>query len=134
MPWERTGQRESRWRKLTRDSESFDVRANLKLSPGQPGAVDRGRESPEIPVTKNRGVENVDCFVVEPFKNRARKVCVRIDDQRNCAPIRLAIRKRWGLRWRWRPKYQAGKIGLDNEPSAEGRDERSQINVPPIRT
>ena len=36
-------------------------------------------------------------------------------------------------RRRRRPKYQAGKIGLDNELRAEGRDERSQINMPPIR-
>src|SRR4029077_1962329 len=133
IPWQRTGQGESRRRKLSRDPESFNVGANLEFSPRQPSTVGGECQSAKIPVAKNRRVQNINRFVVETFENCTRKVCVRIDDQRNCAPIWLAIRKRWGARWRGRPKYQAGKIGFNNELRAQGRDERSQINVPPIR-
>src|SRR6516162_3378199 len=34
VPWQRTGQGESRRDKLTRDTEPFCIRQNLKLSPG----------------------------------------------------------------------------------------------------
>src|SRR6266480_1737335 len=81
---------------------------------------------------RNPRIQKIDCFVVEAFENRTSKVLVRINDQRNCAPVWFTILERWGPRWRRRPKYQAGKIGLDNELRAERRDERSQINVPPI--
>src|SRR4029077_8303502 len=85
-----------------------------------------------IPVAKDRRLQNINCFVIEPFKNRAREVLVRIDNQRNCAPVWLTILERRGPRWWRRPKYQAGKIGVDNESRPERRDERSQINMPPI--
>ena len=105
----------------------------MELSPGEPGAVDRECQPAKIAVTEYPRIQNIDRFVVETFENRAGKVVVRIDDQRNCAPVWLTIRERRGTRWRRRPKYQAGKIGVDNELRAERRDERSQINMPPIR-
>src|SRR5207253_9779474 len=123
IPGQRTGQVESRRQNLTPDTEPFALRVNLKLGPGKPGAIGRECQSAKIPVTKNRRLEKINRLVVETFENCTRKVCVRIDDQRNCAPIWLAIRERWGARWRGRPKYQAGKIGFNNELRPERRDE-----------
>ena len=75
IPWQRTGQGESRRRKFPRDTKSFGVRGNLKLGPGEPCAVDGECQSAIIAVTKNRRVQNINCFVVETFENCARKVC-----------------------------------------------------------
>ena len=133
IPWQRTGQGESRRCEFARDTKSFGVGVNLKLGAGEPCAVYRECQPAIIAVAKNRRVQNIDCFVVETFKDRAGKIIVRIDNQRNWAAVWLAIRKRRGIRRRRRPKYQPGKIGLDNEFRAKGRDERSQINMPPIR-
>src|SRR4029077_17981802 len=71
---------------------------------------------------------------VEAFKNRAGHVFVWINDEGDCATIRLTIGKRWGVRWRRRSKYQAGKIMLDNELRAEGCHNRAHINMEPIST
>ena len=67
---------------FARDPEPFGIRQNLKLSTGEPGAVERGRQSAKIAVAKYRRVENIDRFVVETFKNRAGKIFVRINDER----------------------------------------------------
>src|SRR6266513_3076317 len=105
IPWQRIGHGESRWCEFARDTKSFGVGVNLKLGPGKPRAVDRECQPAVIAMAKNRGVENINRFVVETFKNRARKVVVRINNQSNWAPIWLAIREWWRIRWWGRPKY-----------------------------
>ena len=105
------------------DTKSFGVRGNLKLGAREPCAVHRECQPAVIAVPKNRRVQNINCFVVETFKDCARKICVRIDNQRNGTAIRLTIREGRRTRRRRVPKHQTRKIGLDNELRAEGRDE-----------
>ena len=60
---------------------AFYVRGSLKLSPRQPGAVDRCRHPTPIAAAEDRRIQNIDCFVVETFEDRAGKVIAGIDDQ-----------------------------------------------------
>ena len=76
-------------------------------------------------MTKNRRVQNIDRFVVETFKNRARKIFVGINDQDDWAQF---TRNRLG----GRTDNQTGDIILDNELRTEERRDRSHINMPPI--
>src|SRR5213080_3203128 len=126
IPRQRTGQGESRRYDFARDTEPFCIRQNLKLGPGEPRAVERCRQSAEIPVAKDRRVQNIDCFVVETFKNRACEVFVGINDQNDWSLFTRTLRRT--------TDNQIGVIKVNSELRAkEGRD-RSHINMPPIRS
>src|SRR6476646_9584403 len=77
-------------------------------------------------MAKDRRVQNIDCFVVETFKNRACKVFVRINDQNDWS--------RFTKNRRRTTDNQIGVIKVDSELRTEERRDRSHINMPPIRS
>src|SRR6516225_9942607 len=125
VPWQRASQAESRRNDFARDTEAFCIRRNLKLSSGQPSAVQRCRQSAKIPVTKNRRIQNIDRFIVETFKDRACKISVGIDDQIDSARF---TRSRGRI-----TEYQTGNVVIDDELETEQGRYRSHIDMPPIR-
>ena len=86
-PRQRACQAESGRDEFASDSKSFGVRSNLKLGPGQPCAVDCSGQFAEITLSKHRRVEDVDRFVIEPFKNRACKIFVWINNEDDWAQV-----------------------------------------------
>ena len=60
--------------KFPSDADPFCTGCSLKLSPREPGAVDRGRQPSPIAAAEDRRIQNVDRFVVETFEDRAGKV------------------------------------------------------------
>src|SRR4029077_16653059 len=85
---QRTGERERRGQELASDTETLGTGSRLKLSPRQPSAVYCTGQPTPISVAEDRGVQDIDRFVIEPFENRARNVKVGIVDQNNRAQIR----------------------------------------------
>src|SRR5947207_7611880 len=83
MPWQRTAECKPWWQELTTEADPLKFGGRLKLSPGQPRAVHCSGEPSEIPVAKDRRIQDIDRFVVETFKDRAGKVVARIDDELN---------------------------------------------------
>src|SRR4029077_8250118 len=77
-----------------------------------------------IAVTKNRRVQNVDCFVVETFKDRASEVFVGINDQKDWS--------RFTRNHRRTTDNQIRVIKVNSELRAEEGRDRSHINMPPI--
>src|SRR5207248_10677498 len=78
MPRQRTRKSKSRGQKLAIDADSLHRGASLKLSPRQPGAIDAGGQSAKISVAKDRGIQNIDRFIVEALEDRPRQVLTRI--------------------------------------------------------
>src|SRR6266576_1041631 len=77
-------------------------------------------------MAKDRRVQNIDCFVVETFKNRACKVFVRINDEDDWS--------RFTENRRRTTDNQIGGIKVNSELRAEEGRDRSHINMPPIRS
>ena len=98
---------------------------DLELGPGQPGPVDGRGKSTKIPVAKDRRLHNIDRFVVETFENRASEIFVRIDDQNDWSTFTRNCSRS--------TENQTGKISRDNGVCSNGRHDRSQIDMPPIR-
>src|SRR4029450_7764322 len=76
-------------------------------------------------MAKDRRLQNIDCFVVETFKNRTRKVFVGINDQDDWS--------RFTRNYRRTTDNQIGVIKINSELRAEEGRDRSHINMPPIR-
>src|SRR5256885_15575596 len=76
-------------------------------------------------MTKNRRVQNIDCFVVETFKDRAGKIFVRINDQNDWSRLTRNLRRT--------TDNQIGVIKVNSELRPEEGGDRSHINMPPIR-
>src|SRR5205807_8082504 len=126
MPRQRAGQAECRRQKLACDTEAFCIGHGLKLSPSQPGAVDRGSQPAKIPGPKHRRFQNIDRFVVETFENRTSKVLRRIENKNNWS--KLARNRRNTT------SNQARKIMRDNELRAQVRPYVTHVDMPPVRT
>src|SRR5205823_7844793 len=123
-PWQRASQAESRRYHFARDAEPFCIRSNLKLRPGEPGAVQRCRQFAKITVTKNRRIQNIDRFVVETFKDRTCKISVRVNDQDDSSWYARNLRRT--------TENQTGDIVVDDELKTEERRDRSHVDMPPI--
>ena len=76
-------------------------------------------------MAKDRRVQNIDCFVVETFKDRACKIFVGINDQDDWSRSARTHRRT--------TDNQTREIILDNELRAEEGRDRSHIDMPPIR-
>ena len=124
MPRQRTGQSESRRQERTIDTDAFRIGGGLKLSPGQPCAIDRGRYSAPIAAAKDRGIQNIDSFVVEAFENCSRKVLVKIEDQIDWTE--------YTPRRRRTTEHQSRIILLDKELRAGSGYDIAHINMPPV--
>src|SRR6266478_5508017 len=125
MPRQRTGQSESRRQKFTSDTETFRIDVGLKLSPGQPGAIDRSRYSAPIAAAKDRRIHNIDSFVVEAFENCARKVLVKIEDQIDWTEYTPG-------RWRTTEYSNSDVILLDKDLRPGSGYDIAHINMPPV--
>src|SRR5262249_16344074 len=71
IPWQRTGQGESRRCELTRDAKALRVRVNLELGPGEPCSIHRECQPSVISVAKNRRIQDINRFIVEAFEDCA---------------------------------------------------------------
>src|SRR5262249_27088223 len=130
MPWQRTGKSKSRWQEFARDAHALRRGAGLKLCPGQPGSVDRCCNSTPVAPAEDRGVQNVDRFVVETFEDCAGQVLTRINRQhhwawltRNCT--RAAENKDPVPR-------TTGRIFQNEGLRTEGRNDVAHVDVPPV--
>src|SRR4030095_14884484 len=69
MPWQRTSERKCRRQEFASDAHPLYAGGSLKLSAREPGAVDRCSEPTKIPVTKDRGIQDIDCLIIETFED-----------------------------------------------------------------
>src|SRR5206468_1922208 len=71
--WQRACKREAE-HKFTRKTNSLANRGRLKLKPREIGAVEGKGKPAKIATTKDGGIQNIDCFVINPFHHSAGKV------------------------------------------------------------
>src|SRR5436309_10418474 len=85
IPWQRAGYRERGRNKLARQINRRATGMNHQVKPVQVGPVNREGQPAPIGTAKDRGVENIDGFVIDSVQAHAVNIESVIDNKRDWA-------------------------------------------------